>query len=141
MAQDLIRAGMAKHAALAQERTKQPFSPDGFVDEYYAMTLPKRGRVLGKRNRSLRKALDELATEVAENDPDGAMLEGLGTGDAALSVFRDAATVRWVRNIAKAKAENKPLMVRYYAARMPIRAQNDEELAATLTQFAGAENG
>lgn len=130
----MIRAGMQRHAAIAQERTVEPFSPDGFIDEYYAMSLPARGRTLGRRNRDLRRAIDELAE-------DGTDLHGLGEGEPALQVFRDAATVRWVKNVARAKADGKPLMVRYYAKRMPVRAAEDPELAQTLTQFIEADNG
>lgn len=140
-AQALIRAGMQRHAAIAKERATPPFSPDGFVDEYYAMTLPARGRVLGKQNRGLRKALDELVAEVSESDIEGTALQALGEGEQALQVFRDAATVRWVKNVAKAKAEGKSLMVKYYAKRMPVRAADDPELAQTLTQFIEADNG
>lgn len=138
-AQALIRAGMQKHAMIAQQRSMRPFSPDGFIDEYYAMTLPARGRALGKQNRGLRKALDELADEVSEKDIEGTALQGLGEGDQALQVFRDAATVRWVKNVAKAKAEGKPLLVKYYAKRLPVTAQRDPTLADTLTAFVGME--
>lgn len=131
----MIRAGIQKHAALARRRQATPFSPDGFIDEYHAMAMPKRGRVFGRKNRQLRRALDELATEVVDRDTEGTMLQGLGDGDAALNAFRDPATVRWIKNVARAKSEGKPLMVKYYAKRMPIRADHDEELAATLTQF------
>ena len=123
---------MQKFKALSAEKAANGFTAAGFVNQYAQMEKPERGRAFGKKNRELRRALDELAEATTD---EGRSLAGLGQGPAAMAPLKDAATVRWIKNVTTAKQQGKPLLVKYYAKRLPVAAQRDPTLADTLTAF------
>jgi hypothetical protein len=110
------------------------FSPVEHMANFAKLSLRGKAMIFGGDKVELRKALDNLASLPPAHIQ---ALEAAASPDASARIMETPKYVRWVTAVARAKEKGNQLMVRYQVNRLPEMAGHDEEIMATLRDFAG----